>query len=1155
MKQKSIYLGNTEVKHRSAQVEGQFVEIEDEKFYKISNSNLMPDFFMTIVSDSDHWMFISSNGSLSAGRKDRNNALFPYYTVDKIHDGKGFTGSSTYLLVSKDDKTYLWEPFSTESKKIYTIERNLYKSIYGNKIIFEEINADLGIQFRYGWCSSKKFGFVKKSLISNLNPGSVKIEVLDGIRNILPNGVDFDFQNAFSSLLDAYKKCELIEETKLGLYMLSSIPVDRAEPSESLKATTVWSTGLNHNANILLSNHQVENFTKGQAVETETDIRATRGAYFVSTNLNLEKDASREWMIIAEINQESGDVANLSNTIKTRENIKQLVDADIKKGTSDLKKIVASADGLQIGNDELSSTRHFSNTLFNVMRGGIFPNNYILDKTDFVLFVGQINKVVAAKFKAWLDQLPITINYTELIRLAENTSDFDLIRICCEYLPLTFSRRHGDPSRPWNQFSIEIKNPDGSVKLNYEGNWRDIFQNWEALSLSYPEFLEGMISKFVNATTADGYNPYRITREGIDWESPDPHDPWAYIGYWGDHQIIYLQKFLELSDKFHPGTLDSLLKKEMFVYANIPYRIKPYTEIVKNPKDTIVFDFDLNDKIKDLTRKTGADAVLMRDNNNEIYRVNLTEKILVTLLAKLSNFIPEAGIWLNTQRPEWNDANNALVGNGVSMVTLCYLRRFLKFWTERFNESASNEIPVSEEVGIFFNKIFTLFSENSALLGTGFSNTDRRRFADVLGEAGSNYRNNIYEKSFSGRKMIVQAKTLAEFTKLAMKYMDQSIRVNKREDGLYHAYNLISFSAQSVAIRHLYEMLEGQVAVLSSGYLTVEESLDVLDSLKSSSLFRRDQYSYLLYPDRQLPLFTQKNNIPGNKVIESKLLSKLVADSDTSILSKDDLGNFHFNGTFRNAGVLEKALNHLDSAKYAHLLAEEKENILIIYEELFDHQSFTGRSGTFYGYEGLGSIYWHMVSKLLLAAQECYFKGVYQGADPIVVGKIKDHYFEIKAGIGLNKSPDLYGAFPTDAYSHTPGNAGAQQPGMTGQVKEDFISRMRELGIHIRNGKIIFQSSLLNPGELLNEESIFEYFDLKGEPQQIILVKGQLGFTFCQVPVLYSASNEDKITVTLADGKQIFISDHTIGKEISSKIFRRSGEIVQVEVTFMNLVR
>ncbi|MCC5021732.1 MAG: hypothetical protein J6386_02535 [Candidatus Synoicihabitans palmerolidicus] len=33
---------------------------------------------------------------------------------------------------------------------------------------------------------------------------------------------------------------------------------------------------------------------------------------------------------------------------------------------------------------------------------------------------------------------------------------------------------------------------------------------------------------------------------------------------------------------------------------------------------------------------------------------------------------------MNTQRPEWNDANNALVGYGVSVVTLAYLRRLLR---------------------------------------------------------------------------------------------------------------------------------------------------------------------------------------------------------------------------------------------------------------------------------------------------------------------------------------------------------------------------------------------------------------------------------------------------------------------------------------------
>ena len=115
---------------------------------------------------------------------------------------------------------------------------------YGNKIIFEEVNIDLGIKFQYGWYYSEKYGFVKKSGLTNISKTAVTIEIVDGIRNILPSGVDYNFQNEYSNLLDAYKKNELLEESGLGLYMLSSIPVDRAEPSESFNATSVWSHGL-----------------------------------------------------------------------------------------------------------------------------------------------------------------------------------------------------------------------------------------------------------------------------------------------------------------------------------------------------------------------------------------------------------------------------------------------------------------------------------------------------------------------------------------------------------------------------------------------------------------------------------------------------------------------------------------------------------------------------------------------------------------------------------------------------------------------------------------------------------------------------------------------------------------------------------------------
>ncbi|MDV7399228.1 hypothetical protein RZS08_47900, partial [Arthrospira platensis SPKY1] len=98
------------------------------------------------------------------------------------------------------------------------------------------------------------------------------------------------------------------------------------------------------------------------------------------------------------------------------------------------------------------------------------------------------------------------------------------------------------------------------------------------------------------------------------------------------------------------------------------------------PKDTIEFDHAWDASIRKSREEIGADGALLKTGEDKIYHVNFIEKILATVLAKISNLIPEGGIWMNTQRPEWNDANNALVGNGVSMVTLYYLRRFMKWF-------------------------------------------------------------------------------------------------------------------------------------------------------------------------------------------------------------------------------------------------------------------------------------------------------------------------------------------------------------------------------------------------------------------------------------------------------------------------------------------
>ena len=1147
MTHKQIHLGQQLRQTSNIEIGGQYVSIEGETYYQIKNYDQMKDFFISVVSDSDHWMFISTRGGLSAGRINSENALFPYYTDDKVSDGSPFTGSRTIALATIGDRTSLWEPFSEQYNGIYNTTRNLHKNVFGDKLIFEEINHDLALTFRYSWRTSDKFGFVKTSTLINTGDSLAQVEIIDGIENLIPYGVETDVQGGLSCLVDAYKKNELEADSGLGLYSMSSILVDRAEPSEALSTTTVWSVGLSESKK-LISSLQLENFRKGNAVDQELDVRGRRGAYFVNDCLALSPSEEKSWSIVAEINQGSAKVKDLIAYLKANKNITDDIEADIALGSENLARIVGISDGLQVTEDKLSANHHFANVLFNVMRGGLFVDNYAVPKADLIAFVKGFNRVKYNQFKDFFEGLDDTFHYSDLIKAASKQNDASIQRICFEYLPLSFSRRHGDPSRPWNKFNIKVKQEDGSQLLNFEGNWRDIFQNWEALSYSIPNYIESMICKFVNASTADGYNPYRITKAGIDWEKPDPSDPWANIGYWGDHQIIYLLKFLEFSNDHHPGTLRDFLTRDLFCYANVPYKIKGYQDLLKDPHNTIDYDEAAGELIDQRVSQVGADGRLIWDKNGSVYYVNLTEKLLATMLSKLSNFIPEGGIWMNTQRPEWNDANNALVGYGVSMVTLYYTRRYQQYLLNLLANSELQEVAISEEINALLKSINSTFENNKQLLAGKINDEDRKRVVDALGEAGSQFRFGIYENDFSGNRVMLKTADLIAFLKLSLEYIDHTIEANRRDDGLYHAYNLMTASEDSLEVSYLYEMLEGQVAVLSSGYLSPEQALEVLISLRNSAVYTPRQHSYLLYPDRELTRFVDKNIISEAQFNSSELLASLVASGDTSLVEKDSQGGYHFNGGFNNVDSAKAVLNSLKENGYQDLV--EKEQLLIedIFEAVFNHRQFTGRSGGMYAYEGLGSIYWHMVSKLLLAALENFCKALEQGSDAVTVGKLADCYFDIRAGIGFNKTPDNYGAFPTDPYSHTPGFAGAKQPGMTGQVKEEVITRLMELGLSVKGGAICFKPFILRKSEFLSASDSLSYFDISGEQQLVNLQAGQLGFTYCQVPVIYSLADETSIVISFADGSEKAIAADAIDAQTSLAIFDKTGEVVKIQV-------
>jgi hypothetical protein len=1122
------------------------VETNHESFYKIVNSHRMRPFMMNIVSDANHWMFLMSNGGITAGRKNVEHALFPYYTDDKLTELADLTGSKTIFQVSDGTNSYLWEPFSERCTATHRISRNVYKNKSGNKVIFEELNHDLGLAFSYEWNSSKLYGFIRKCALRNQSSKNYSIKVLDGIQNIMPHGVSSFLQNSTSNLVDAYKRNELHEQSGLGIFSLSAYIVDKAEPSESLKANVAWCIGLQPDLH-LLSSIQLDRFRHQKPLHAERDVKGEKGAYFVHSYLELVPDQLRNWQIIANVNLDNSAVAALIHFIQQSPDPMARIQEDIDRGTLNLNADIAAADGIQITADPLRDARHFSNVLFNIMRGGIFDQHYSIVKSDFLQYLKRANGSLYKKHQSFIASLNDQFNKIELDKWLAGSADPDLIRLTKEYLPLRFSRRHGDPSRPWNKFTINTHSEiDGSKILDFEGNWRDIFQNWEALAHSFPEFIEGMIFKFLNASTFDGYNPYRITKDGFDWEVIEPDNPWSYIGYWGDHQIIYLLKFLEFANQKNASVWSSLFEKDYFVYANVPYRIKPYEDLLKDSKNTIEFDAEADLSIRSKIEEMGSDGSLLESRSGEIYRVNFMEKILASILSKTSNFIPEAGIWMNTQRPEWNDANNALVGNGVSMVTLCYLRRFFSFLDQSLANHSNQDVELSVELKTFFEQLLQPLETHKALIEKGFDNVQRKQLTDALGTAGSIYREEIYHHGFSGKKSKLGVERIQHFVKLANRYFEQTIRANIRPNKLYNAYNLLTIESNALRIGYLGDMLEGQVAAISSGLLSFEEVVVLLDALRSSSLYRPDQNSYLLYPNKELPGFLQKNCIPAVAIESSHLLSKLVQDGDRSVVVKDVNGEFHFNGNFHNAEDLKAALLELKSSSHGPLVEKEMNLLLDIFEDVFKHRSFTGRSGTFFAYEGLGSIYWHMVSKLYLAVAEVCVNAGSIDTSRTTLNKLLKHFRDIGDGIGVHKSPDKYGAFPTDAYSHSPMHRGAQQPGMTGQVKEDILVRLAELGIRIDSGKLRFEPNLLRRSDFLTAPKEVNFTSVNGERSRLNLAQGMLAFSYCQIPVFYELADKEQLMIHFADGSNKRFDTLTMNEQMSNEVFKRTGMITAI---------
>ena len=127
--------------------------------YRIDGVEAMEPFLMTVVSDTDLWMFVSSTGALTAGRIDADHAFFPYETDDRLHRAAGNAGPVTVIARSVDGVRETWQPYGRALTD--GCRRSIAKSVQGDRLVFEEHNPRWAVTFRATWAPSDRFGWVR----------------------------------------------------------------------------------------------------------------------------------------------------------------------------------------------------------------------------------------------------------------------------------------------------------------------------------------------------------------------------------------------------------------------------------------------------------------------------------------------------------------------------------------------------------------------------------------------------------------------------------------------------------------------------------------------------------------------------------------------------------------------------------------------------------------------------------------------------------------------------------------------------------------------------------------------------------------------------------------------------------------------------------
>lgn len=642
------------------------------------------------------WAFYANRGQAitSFGLENKDRAILDFQPANLGYQYTHINGFRTFLKINGES----YEAFSPYNQSD-DYQREMQITRNEVTIIEKNLTRQLQVEVTYYALPEEDFGaLVREVRITNLAAESQTLELLDGLAMLLPSGISHESYKTMSNLMRSWMDVVGVD-TKIPLYKVRASTSDEAE--------------------VRLSDEFAGNFclsmSEGKSLPTIVDPSVI---FAQDTTLTIPHHFQKQAVDTlvqqpqATVNKVPCGFSALATTLAAHETI--LVTTMIGH-TNDIRTI-------RERQAEFQAPAYFAQKR---QRGTAIIDELVQPVTT---------KSAYPLFDAYAKQ-----NYLDNLLRGGEPMIFGTGDEAKVYH--VFSRKHGDPERDYNFFSLA---PEYYSQGN--GNFRDVNQNRRNDVLFKPEVAAYNVKNFYDLMQLDGYNPLGVLGSTFTIKKPeqlqtlvatcfvDGHErmqevlaqkftpgkiinfaaqehiqlalPEAEVlatilmasdqhfeanfgeGYWVDHWTYNLD-LVENYCAIYPDYQEQFLfeQREYQFYespATVATRKEKY---VLTAKGTVrqygaLIEAD-TEKIERLQLNPhGANWVRKAYGRGDVYRTTLIEKLLNLATMKFLNLDPiGVGIQMEANKPGWNDAMNGLpglFGSGVSeSVELLRLLNFI----------------------------------------------------------------------------------------------------------------------------------------------------------------------------------------------------------------------------------------------------------------------------------------------------------------------------------------------------------------------------------------------------------------------------------------------------------------------------------------------